>query len=169
MTVVNRDRLVKVLALMASPVDGEALAAARKVVELLAAAGLRPEDLINGVFDFIPPVIDLDEFIREQEARERQARPQPRHSFADAPTPHRTSARPRQPSVRDLGPAALRQVLDDLLTGRPFPMREKHQTFVRAIKDRLYREPHVGLGTDEVRRLNMLWRYWLDMQARTAA
>jgi len=44
---INRDRLRKVLALLSSPVDGEALAAARKVVALLAAAGKRPEELIE--------------------------------------------------------------------------------------------------------------------------
>jgi hypothetical protein len=41
----NRDRLGKVLALLSSPQDGEALAAARMAVKLLSAAGMRPEDL----------------------------------------------------------------------------------------------------------------------------
>lgn len=41
----NRERLAKVLALLASPVDGEALAAARMAVKLLADAGMRPGDL----------------------------------------------------------------------------------------------------------------------------
>jgi hypothetical protein len=41
----DRDKLAKILALLASPVDGEALAAARKAVEILGKAGLRPESL----------------------------------------------------------------------------------------------------------------------------
>ena len=35
-SVINRDRLAKVLALMSSPVDGEALAATRTAVKMLA-------------------------------------------------------------------------------------------------------------------------------------
>ena len=51
---IDRDKLGKVLALMASPFDGEALAATRKVVELLDKTGLRPEQLVDDIpkFDF---------------------------------------------------------------------------------------------------------------------
>jgi hypothetical protein len=166
---IDRDRLAKVLALLASPIDGECLAAARKVVQLLATSGMRPEELAAGL---IAPnkigIIDLSEFIRGwEEAQESYEPEQPRDPFAAEPTPRRT--KPRQASVRDLGPAALRRMLDDLLIGQPFPLLPKHQSFVRTIKDRLYREPHIGLRTDEVRRLNMLWRAWQDMQSRTAA
>jgi hypothetical protein len=48
-TSVNRDRLAKVLALLANPVEGEALAAARMAVKLLADAGMRPEQLVDGI------------------------------------------------------------------------------------------------------------------------
>lgn len=46
---IDRNKLAKVLAYLASPIDGEALAATRKAVELFDKAGLRPEQLVDGI------------------------------------------------------------------------------------------------------------------------
>jgi hypothetical protein len=62
--------------------------------------------------------------------------------------------------VRDLGPAALRRVLDDLLASKVD--REHAAAFVRQIRKRMYGEPHRGLTAAEVRRLNKLWRAWRE-------
>lgn len=155
----NRDRLAKVLALMASPVDGEALATCRMAVKLLADAGMRPEQLVDGVPMPVAP----------WPAQPATSYSRWAYRHAATPTRRARSAKPRQPSVRDMGPAELRQVLDDLLGSHPFPLLPKHAAFVRDIRDRLYREPHLGLSADDVRRLNGLWRAWLDMQMRIAA
>jgi hypothetical protein len=63
----NRERLGKVLALLSSPVDGEALAAARMVVKLLAAADMRPEDLANDQGDDL--AASLVEMLDRSESR----------------------------------------------------------------------------------------------------
>ena len=46
---IDRNKLAKVLAYLASLIDGEALAATRKAVELFDKAGLRPEQLVDGI------------------------------------------------------------------------------------------------------------------------
>ncbi len=51
----DRDKLLKLLALMDSDQDGEALAAARKAAAMVAAAGLRWEDVIVATTDMAQP------------------------------------------------------------------------------------------------------------------
>lgn len=43
----EQDRIRKILALLASPADGEVLAAARRIVAILEKHSLRPEDLLG--------------------------------------------------------------------------------------------------------------------------
>jgi hypothetical protein len=133
---IDRARLSKVLALLASPVDGEALAAARKAVELLAAAGLRPEQLVDGLPD--PDPFGLANFVYSPSPA---AHPPRSARSATQPKP------PPAPSFRDLGPAAARGVLDELIASR---MLQKHVLFCRSIRERLYARPHEGLTTGEV-------------------
>jgi len=49
----DREKLAKVLALMSSPLDGEALAAARQAAVMVSGAGLRWSDVV----DPPPPVV----------------------------------------------------------------------------------------------------------------
>jgi hypothetical protein len=126
--IVDRDRLAKVLALISSPVDGEALAAVRTAVKMLAAAGMRPEQLVDGV-------------------------PHRRIATAWTVTPssspdingHRPKP-PRSASFRDLGPTEARDIIADLLSAGILP---KHVQFLRTISERLYARPHEGLRSGE--------------------
>jgi hypothetical protein len=150
-TGINREKLAKVLALLSSPVDAEALAATRMATKLLAEAGMRPEQLVDGIPKTMTPVIP-------------SRSPWPWPSPADNPRPRHPKPAP-PPSFRDLGPAAARRVLDDLLAT---PLLPKHAMFVRAIRERLRVESHKGLTTAEVRKLNRLWRAMREMAAAFA-
>ena len=79
---VNRDRLAKVLALLSSPVDGEALAATRMAVKLLSDAGMRPEDLAPAPAIIAlrpdPWAVRFDAAMAETAARLRKQFGQPR-------------------------------------------------------------------------------------------
>lgn len=142
-TTLNRDRLGKVLALLASPVDGEALAAARMVVRLLAAAGMRPEELAD-----------------PWQMMAHLRRPEPGAASTESappaqPTREWTPRPPKPVSVRDLAPSAVRSIIADLLAGE---LADGDRGFLAALAERLRTQPHLGLTTGEVRRLNRLWR-----------
>ncbi len=130
---INRDKLGKVLALMASPVDGEAL----------AAAELRPEDLVN----------PMKVLLRSTPAEPMATQTAPaRHE----PTPHPyTPPKPKPPSFRDLAPSMARMVLADLLAGE---LIEADRTFVASLAEQMRTAPHKCQTTAEVRRINRLWR-----------
>jgi hypothetical protein len=138
--VFNRDRLAKVLALLASPVDGEALAAARSAVKMLAQVNLRPEDLIDGIPEAVEPI--SFEPIKPAGRDEWSCRPEP--------------PPPPTPTFRDLGPAAARRVIADILAAGNVSPRDAG--FLYEVSARLYGRPHEGISTGEVRRLNKLWR-----------
>jgi hypothetical protein len=106
---VNRDRLAKVLALMSSPVDGEALAATRMMVKLLADAGLRPERLVDG----IPAerVAAPAEWawttpwdIRPTAPQPRAAAARPKETHSARPRPGCAAPRARQPARKRCRP-----------------------------------------------------------------
>jgi hypothetical protein len=155
--VVDRDRLGKVLALLASPHDGEALAATRMVVKLLAAHDMRPEQLVNGIptsasafhaFTFTYPA-----------AAPRSATPKPK------------PAKPSWPSFRDIGPGAAADRLRQMLAT---PLLPKPRAFVSDILARLQRPHPTGTGsaavaadltTAEIRRLNSMWRLVQEVAA----
>jgi hypothetical protein len=149
---INRDRFAKVLALMSSPVDGEALAATRTAVKMLANINLRPEDLVNGIPKPDEP-IGFETIVRYKwsygtEPPQRPPPPKPTHERRPNPPP--------QPTFRDLGPASARRVIADILAAGNLSAR--NVAFFGEISARLYSEPHIGLSTGEVQRLNKLWR-----------
>lgn len=142
-TAVNLGKLGKVLALLASPVDGEALSAAHMTVKLLAAAGMRPEDLAD------PVKVSLRSAPAERPpARTEQSGREP------APRPY-TAPKPKPPSFRDLRPSVARMVLADMLAGE---LAEADRTFVGRLAEQLRAAPHKCLTTAEVRHINRLWR-----------
>lgn len=143
---ISRDRLAKVLALLASPVDGEVLAAARSAVKMLAQVNLRPENLIDGIPEPVEPI--NFEPIKPADCDEWSCCPEP--------------PPPPPPTFRDLGPAAARRVIADILAAGNVSPREAG--FLHKISARLYGRPHEGISISEVRRLNKLWRAMLAAQ-----
>ena len=140
---INRDKLGKVLALMASPIDGEALAAARMTVKMLAAAELRPEDLAD----------PMKVLLRSTPAELTQTQTEPaRHEPTSQPY---TPTKPKPPSFRDLAPSVARMVLADMLAGE---LAEADRTFLGGLAEQMRTAPHKCLATAEVRRINRLWR-----------
>lgn len=139
---IDHTKLGKVLALLASNMDGEALAAARAAVRMLAAAGLRPEALADGMTIWLAG--------RSDAAAGIQPGPPPA-----PPSPPKPRKPPPSPSFRDLKPSAQRFVLADLLAG---DLGEADRTFLAMVAARLRTAPHQGLTTAELRRINKAWR-----------
>lgn len=138
----NRARLGKVLALMASPVDGEALAATLAMVRMLSEVGMRPEDLADG-----GPFFVAAHATPAHPPRQPQPTPSARQPCQPKPAP--------PPSIRDLPPSHARRVLASLLAGN---LAEDERAFVAEMAEQMRVAPHKVLSTAQVRRLNRLWR-----------
>ena len=111
--VIDRDKLAKVLALLTSPMDGEVVAAARVAVMILAAAGLRPGDLVKGIYT-------LNELLRDEPPS-----PRPRATPPDPSTPETRPKAEKKRSFANLYPSEARRVLADFAQGRGFRSRHR--------------------------------------------
>ena len=154
---IDRARLGKVLALLASPNDGEALAATRMVVKLLAAHDMRPEQLVDGLPNHDPFGLATLVYPAPATPRSRAWSPFDRSAEEVAEDLARSLRRkpgsakptPGPKSFRDIGPGEARERLRQMLTT---PMLPKPKAFITEILERL-REPHKnGLSAGEVRR-----------------
>ena len=129
-----RGKLVKVLGRLGSEHDGERAAAGLLASRMVAAAGLTWERLLAPALAFNIGTATAP------------ARPAPR-AWRAAPT------RPRF-NFRALTPRQCNAAIKAMAPRLSEPDREA----VEAIRLRLYREPHRGITTDELRMLNRLWR-----------
>jgi hypothetical protein len=169
---IDRDKLGKVLALQASPIDGEALAATRMAVKLLSAAGMRPEDLAKGLVQINTP--DLSTFHwRPPAPRPAPAQPWPKPRPTKA---EREAAQAREQAAHEAALRELKRQADRMSFAKLDPkdtrnrltrllaeatLTAEEQAYLFGIATQLYERPHELLDARDVRRLNRLWRSFL--------
>lgn len=143
-----RRRLAKLVPLLGSNIDAEALGAVRAVGRVLSAAG---SDW-HALADMIGP----SETEAAVETRGNQPSASP--AASTAPSPDRPIRRPKQrrSSFGDLSARRARETITEILQRHDLDLSEVE--LLNAVGDRLYAAPHAGLSTSEVRAINRIWR-----------
>jgi hypothetical protein len=145
-----RRRLAKAIPLLGSPVDAEALGAARALARILEAAGHDLHDLAV--------LIEPSEWeARIESRRDHPASPSP--TSATGPGAERQPPKPRKErraSFGDFTPRQRRSTIAEILKRSKLTREERE--FLRTMSERAYTDPHVLPFTEEIRKLNRIWR-----------